>query len=270
MNTKRRTTGSDYYTAGKVKEILGITNGKLYNYADNGTLERHFPPGSKQAVYKKDQVDKLAHDLKIFIAVRKKKPTQFTRVETREEMIECQEISQALFGVGRSTVDDRMRLLRKNPDTYHLLKDEDDVIGYAALMPLKTGRLEDVLKQTIPVQISLDDIEDFSENKTIDLYLHAMGIRPGFSTAEKHTYGARLVAGIMDVIIEWGKQGVVINTIAARSNMPDGIRLMKHMGFTEIERLTPERRTFVIHVKESGIPFILQYKKALEEAKHPN
>ena len=47
--------------------------------------------------------------------------------------------------------------------------------------------------------------------------------------------------------------------------MPDGIRIMKGIGFTEIEPLTPERRTFIINIKESGIPFVLKYKQALKE-----
>src|SRR5947209_20510804 len=45
--------------------------------------------------------------------------------------------------------------------------------------------------------------------------------------------------------------------------MPDGIRLMKGIGFTEIEPLTPERRTFIINIKESGIPFVMKYKERL-------
>lgn len=267
MNAKRKTLSHEYCTAGEVKEKLGITNGMLYNYADNGTLERIFPPGSKQAVYKRTQVDQLARELQVFIATRQKKPTRFLRVTSEEEMTECQEISQALFGVGRTTVKDRMKLLEKNPDTYHMLQDENQVIGYVAAMPLKHDKLEQVLNQTLPVQINSEDLDDFTGEKKIDLYLHAIGVKPGFSTAEKHAYGARLVSGLMNVIVEWGKKGVEIGTIAARSNMPDGIRLMRHMGFTEIEPLTPERRTFMIDVKSSGIPFILQYKKALEEAK---
>jgi hypothetical protein len=267
MSTRKSIVGADYYTAGETKQILGITNGILYNYADNGTLEKVYPPGSKQAVYKKSQVDQLARELHSFTGARKKKPTQFKRVETREEMMACQEISQALFSVGRNTVDDRMQLLQKNPDTYHLLQDEDQIIGYAAVMPLKPGRLDDVLRQEIPVKIAVEDLEDFSTNRTIDVYLHAMGVKPGFSAGEKHAYGARLVSGIMDLLIQWGNQGVQIQTIAARSNMPDGLRLMKHMGFTEIIPYTPDRRTFVIDVQLSAIPFILAYKKALEGAK---
>lgn len=48
--------------------------------------------------------------------------------------------------------------------------------------------------------------------------------------------------------------------------MPDGIRLMRHAGFTEIEPLTPERRTFVIDVEESGISFVMQYKGLLSKS----
>ncbi len=42
---------------------------------------------------------------------------------------------------------------------------------------------------------------------------------------------------------------------------------MKGIGFTEITRATPERRTFIINVQEPGIPFIEQYKKALGESR---
>lgn len=257
--------GKEYYTAAQAKKILGITDGMLYNYIDNGALERIIPPGKKQGIYKRSEVDQLARELQTFIVTRKTKPTKFMRVTTREEMIECQEISQALFGVGRTTVDERMKLLEKNPITYHLLRNEDQIIGYVALMPLKPRRLEKVLKQTIPVTIEPEDIEELKEGSTIDLYLHAIGIRPGFTLAEKHTYGSRLVAELISQIIELGKQGITIGTIAARSNMPDGIRLMRHAGFTEIEPLTPERRTFIIEVKESGIPFAKHYKDSLKQ-----
>lgn len=257
----------DYYTAAQVKSVLGITDGMLYNYVDNGALERVTPPGKKQGVYRREEVDRLARELQVFIVQRKKKSTKFEPVTTEEEMKECQEISQELFGVGRATVKDRMKILTKNPITYHLLRDEhlDEVVGYVAIMPLKLGRLEKVLSQEIPVQISDEDIESFDTPKSIDLYLHAIGVRPKFNAIDKHIYGARLVSGLMELIIDMGKKGISISTIAARSNMPDGIRLMKHAGFTEIAPLTLERRTFVIKVNESGIPFIQQYKQALLE-----
>ncbi len=263
---------TDFYTAAQTKEILGITDGMLYNYVTNGTLERIIPPGKKQGVYRRREVDELARELQVFLLNRKKKSTRFMQVTTTEEMKECQEISQELFGVGRTTVEDRMKLVAKNPDTYHLLRDEDtrQIVGYVALMPLKLGGLERVLNQTIPVKIDVDDLVSFDSPQDIDLYLHAIGVRPGFSTAEKHRYGAKLVSGLIETILEMGNKGINIKTIAARSNMPDGVRLMRHAGFTEIEPLTPERRTFIIDVKESGIPFIRQYKEVFSKWQEEN
>lgn len=260
--------GKEYYTAAQVKNMLGITDGMLYNYVDNGALERIVPPGKKQGVYRRDEVDQLARELHAFIITRdnKKKSTQFMRVTTEQEMIECQEISQELFGVGRDTVKERMLLVAKNPETYHFVKDEklQQIVGYVAMMPLKTGKLENVLSQDVPVRINVEDIETFEEAKSIDLYLHAIGVKPGFNATDKHMYGARLVSGLMELIIELGNKGISIGTVAARSNTPDGIRLMRHAGFTEIAPLSPGRRTFIIDVKNSGIPFVVQYKKVLQ------
>ncbi len=40
---------------------------------------------------------------------------------------------------------------------------------------------------------------------------------------------------------------------------------MKGIGFAEIESLTPERRTFIINIKESGIPFVMKYKEKIRK-----
>ena|SRR5947209_5728155 len=156
-----------------------------------------------------------------------------------------------------------MRIIGKNPETYYMIKDEDQIIGYTALWPVKPGKLHDLLGQTIPVKISPQDIETFEGGKSIDIYINVIGIKPGFTKEEKRSYGSRLISGLLEVIIRLGERGITIGNIAARSNMPDGIRLMKSIGFTEVEPLTPERRTFVINVKESGIPFAKRYKERL-------
>lgn len=257
----------DYYTAAQVKEKLGITDGQLYNYVRYEHLERIIPPGRKQGVYKREEVDQLARELQAFMIHRKAHPTQFTRLKTREEMEKCQEISQALFGVGREIIDGTMQILERNSETFYILKDGDQIVGYTGLVPLKPGIIDKVLEQTIPVVIPLEEIEVFERGKVVDIYLVVIGVKPGFGKEEKRSYGARLISGLMKVIESLGERGVIINTIAARSNMPEGLRLMKGVGFAEIEPLTPERRTFVIEVEKSGIHFIQHYKKALEESR---
>jgi hypothetical protein len=68
----------------------------------------------------------------------------------------------------------------------------------------------------------------------------------------------------MKTIIELAKGGIIIDTFYARSDTPDGIRILTQ-GFTETPSDT-YARNFIIRVKESGIPFIQDYKRALGES----
>lgn len=262
--------GEQYYSAQKAEEKLDMTYSGLRYQVIAGNIKAEIPKGRKQAYYRAKDVEQLSRELKIYTIQRREKPTKFTRVTTREEMAECQEIYESLFGTGAETLDYRMATIAKNPDTYFIVKDENQIVGFTAIIPLKPGKLEHVLK-TIPTLIAIEDIADFGKNKEIDLYFRIIGVKRGFSKAEKRFYGSRLIAGLIGVIVELGKRGVTINTIAARSSMPEGIRLMKGIGFTEIETPAPERkyRTFVIDTEQSGIPFIVEYKEALHNAKQP-
>ena len=193
------------------------------------------------------------------------KKAEFVKVTNKEELAQCLSVSKLLFGSERGDIKKHLGVLKKNPETYYMLKENEEAIGYTAMWPINPVKLADLLSQTISVKITPDDIETFEKGKTLDIYINVIGIKPGFTKEEKRIYGSRLIAGLIDVIINLGKRGIIIHTIAARSNMPDGIRIMKGIGFTEIEPATPERRTFVIRVQESGIPFVMQYKQALKE-----
>ncbi len=261
--------GESYYTAQKAQEVLDMTYSGLKYQVSIGNIKAEIPKGRRQSYYKSKDVEQVARDLKTFSLQRRSSPTQFTRVKSAEEMKECLEISKALFGAERGDLTKHMKIIEKNPETYYMVKDEDQVVGYAALWPIGPGKLNKLLAQTIPVKISPEDIEVFEGGKNIDIYINVIGVKPGFKKEEKRLYGSRLISGLIEVITTLGERGVVIHSIAARSNMPDGIRLMKGMGFAEIEPLTPERRTFIINIKESGIPFVMKYKQVLKEYQEP-
>lgn len=92
----------------------------------------------------------------------------------------------------------------------------------------------------------------------------AIGVQPGVSLSQKREWGAVLISGGIETIIELGKRGIILRTIQAHSNTPDGIRLMRHMGFTEKPASVPGLRDFLIEVEQSGIPYIMEYKDALK------
>lgn len=256
--------GETYYAAQKAQEILGMTYSALRNQVIAGNIKAKTPKGKRQLFYNMKDVEELARDLNIFSLHRREKPTTFETLKTREEMEECVKISIALFGTGRN-IDERMETLQRNPETYHVLKDNEQIVGYTSMWPVKHKNLDKLLAQTLPVKISKDDIESFEKDKKLDIYLNVIGVKPGFSKKYEHSYGARLISGLIGNIINLGERGVIVENIAARSNSPQGIKLIRGLGFTEIEPLTPERRTFIINIKESGIPFARKYKQALKE-----
>src|SRR5258708_34058242 len=74
----------DYLTAGQVKKLLGITDGMLYNFVENKALERVIPPGRKQGVYRRSQVEQLERDLKVFLSTRNEETTTFSKADKKD------------------------------------------------------------------------------------------------------------------------------------------------------------------------------------------
>jgi len=67
------------------------------------------------------------------------------------------------------------------------------------------------------------------------------------------------------VLIDTGRKGIVIETFTARSTKPDGIRLLRNLGFTQIPSTT-EKKDFILDVRKSGAREVMQYKRALIES----
>jgi hypothetical protein len=275
MATKNRQhtifiNGEPYYTAQKSEEVLQMTYSGLRYQVLIGNIKSEIPKGRRQSYYKAQDVEQVAKDLQAFSLHRTKKPTKFERITKRSEIESIGEISQNVLSpiekeTANKTIDNRMKIIKRNPETYYMLKNENQVVGYTAMWPIKLGKINSLLAQTLPVEVPPDDIETFEDGKAIDIYINAMHVNPIFKREEKRFYGARLISGLAGVIENLGERGILIGTIAARSNMPEGIRLMKGAGFAEIESLTPERRTFIINIKESGSPFVMKYKEKLHK-----
>ena len=254
----------DYYTAAQAKEILGATDSMLYTYVDNGALERIIPPGKKQGVYRRDQVDQLARDLKIYIVTRQKHTSIFSKMTTREEVLESTKLSDAIFG-GHIDVDRQMAWMQRNPDIAYVVKSEGKVVGYAIILPLTSEKIAKLLRdEEYTVNLEPEEIQLFEPSVPLHLYGGAIGVLPGITLAEKRAYGTRLVGGLIDTLIDMGRRGIVFADFTARSTKPDGIRLLRNIGFTQIESIT-EKKDFILNVEMSGAREIMQYKRALKE-----
>ncbi|MBV9688337.1 MAG: helix-turn-helix domain-containing protein [Ktedonobacteraceae bacterium] len=264
-----------YYTASQVQKKLGITHGELYSYVRNGRLHSVTPPGKKLGVYPRAEVDQLAQELHIFFAIRDKTEIDFVRA-TEDDMPRIAEISRAIFEPNLAAEEDtvyietRSAWLKKNPDTMHILKSENTMVGYASLAPLSEEKITQIINEEISTdEITPEDIEDFSNKKPVHLYIMAIGIDPKYNKYEKHAYGARLISHLITFLTLLGHEGIKIETITARSHKPDGTRLLRKMGFPEVISPIPSKRLFILNIEETGNPLFTKYKEAFREGQRP-
>jgi hypothetical protein len=258
-----------FYTAKEARELLGMTHSALLNQVIAGNLHRIIPPGRRQGVYLKEEVDKLRREMDAWMAVSREEnvqPTQFMRA-TLDDMPAATHLTELAFGSQNIIpVERRIEWLRRNPDIDYVIKQEGEIVGFLSLVPLRPETIEDLLTlRRYAKDLTADDILSYTPGTPIDIYGMAIGVRPGVSRDQKRRWGARLISGAFDVIIGLGKRGMIIRSIWAHSYKPDGINLMKHIGFMETEPKAPGLRDFMIPVQESGIPVILAYKEALRQ-----
>jgi Helix-turn-helix domain len=257
-----------YYTPAEAAKKLGLSREMLYTYVRNERLTRHIPPGRKQGVFAREQVDELARELRAFVASSDKPTSVFARA-TPGDMDECAELINALFN-HRPTVARWKQYLINNPDIGYLLRLEDKIVGCAFVMPLAPERIAEMFtcEETQTPSILPEEIKPYVPGIPFHLYVRAVGIHPDIGRAEKRLLGRHLISGLIKAIISLGERGIEIKTIQARSSTGDGIRTLRHMGFTEVPSTTASRN-FLIDVEQSGIPEIVEYKAALARWK-PN
>jgi hypothetical protein len=262
------TTNKDYYTPKETREILGMTFSALQNQINIGNLHPITPPGKKQKVYPKREVDELKAELEAWSISRhlvKAPPTEFVKATT-EDMPQGVALAHVVFGgVNTISLETRLAWLQKNPLIDYFLKQEDQIVGYFTLMPLHSETIDDLLhRRRFAKDLTAEDILTYIPGVPVDLYAMAIGVRPGVSLGQKRSWGEKLLLGARRIIVELGQQGIVIRTIKAHSSTPDGINLMRHIGFTEVVSSLPGMHDFVIAVEQSGLPFVMDYKAALK------
>jgi hypothetical protein len=149
---------------------------------------------------------------------------------------------------GHIDIGRQLTWLAKNPDIMYIVKSEDKVVGYMIILPLHPQKIEKLLREEEhTIHLEPEEIETFEPGRPLHLYGEAIGVISGVTLAEKRAYSTRLRSGFIDALINMGKRGIVFETITARSTKPDGIHLLRKLGFTQIPSHT-EKKNFVLDV----------------------
>src|SRR6266702_5206431 len=156
----------DFYTPKEVRELLGMTFSGLQNQVNIGNLHPITPPGRKQKVYPKQEVDDLKAELEAWSVSRqlvKAPPTTFVKA-TVDDMSQAVTLAGAVFGgVNTIALETRISWLQKNPDIDYLLKQDGQIVGYFSLIPLRTETIDDLLhRRRLAKDLSTEDILSYA------------------------------------------------------------------------------------------------------------
>lgn len=263
----------DYYTAKQVKEKLSITPNQLYSYVRNGTLQHIYPPGKKQGVYLRSEVDQLAEDLQLFRVVEQK-PSMKNEIDAvfslahPDDMEGVDDLAVRLFGKRSIGADRRRSWLAKEPRGNYVMKrkTDDKVVAYLYIQPFTHETIENYLHQRLRGwQITEDHILPFVAGEPRECFIGAIGTDPDVSDDLRSAYVAMLLRGVQQDLQELAGKGVTISKLYAASSNFEGTYLCLHLGMELWEPPTKKRLTFVLVVKKSKSFLLQPYKKKLAE-----
>jgi len=259
-----------YTTASDAARRLGVSDSLLSRYVNEGKLGRYGPAERKHKFYKLSEIEALLAAERVFPYEPgnwRDNPTTRFEQATDEDIPAIVEISRRIFGDPVIPAETRLTWLHKNPETFHVLRSQaGEIVGYASLLPLSKMLIDRFIRDEIEAsEITSDDVHSFMPGKPFHLYIMAIGVDPRFSTAEKHEYWAALMRGIYAFLFDLASRGIVIETITARSHKPDGLRLLRKMGFAQLRSPVPGKDLFFVQVADAGFYLFMRYSELLSE-----
>jgi len=271
----RKPAPPGHYTATEAAEKLGISVPMLYNHVRSGNLQRIVPKGRKQGFFLQSEVEKLRIELYSFLETGQiqevevepeKEVYHFLPTTKREDLVECAAIAKEVYGSEGTPVDTRLAWMEKNPEILYVVKSDHNVGGYVYILPLQRETIDAILRDERSLaSLTQDEIQSFTPEEPIDIYLMSVATRPELARQEKRILSAQVLAGLMNVLRDLAQRGVVIRSLIARSRLPDGIRLLNGMEFDHYPIEIPDKRFsyFIIELDKSNAKFIQRYKQTL-------
>ena len=267
-----------YTTAKDAAERLHVSDGMLSIYVRQGKLHRYGPSGRHHKFYKISELDAFIEARQTFEEPYKRGQWKHNETSTFRQAIP-DDLDAIIAMSQRAYPEDGLPLretwegwMRKEPESFQvLINQQNSVVGYSTILVMPPTTLDLFIRDALPVdEIRPDMLDVFQPNKALHLYVMSLVIDPQYPKLKKHEYGSRLIQGIFSFFLGLAERGIEVESITARSETPDGIRLMRKLGFPTVKSPIPRhnRYLFIVKVSESGLPLFERYSELLARWKH--
>lgn len=226
---------AQFYTASEAIKKLGIPRSTFFVLVQTGQIPKVIPPLRKQAIYPKEEIDKIAASQSLVLqsVVQEVDGLKFV-IPSKEDFEQIVEIDKLLFpGETWMTAKELQQRLPYNPEVTHILKNikTNQVVGYISMSPLKQKTLEKLIELEIDETSLLpEDFAPYIPEMPLDCYVVSIAARPG-SGISQQIYAGKLIYGVKDYLLELLNRGVIIKHIYTIATTRDGDRLAKNLGF---------------------------------------
>jgi hypothetical protein len=235
------------YTAQESISIIGIPSTAFYALVNSGDIQKVVPPGRKEGYYSKAEIDRYSRNLQIFKQPYADETLDFGLALT-QDLPQIRDLTASVSGGYASAVNEEIlkAWIRKNPQSIHILRKGNEVVGYISMLPLPYGTIEQRMQGILlNREIPIDDIRPFEPNHTILLYIAEMAVKhapdhigpnhePDTNNPDPQAKrrGARLIRETARFIADLKRQGTTVSKIYAVGSTPFGIAMCKDLGMT--------------------------------------
>ena len=255
--------GEKYYTAAEARKALGLNEEAFQYWGRTERISRIYLPGRKQPVYSKNEINRMATQITATILAEQPDNITFRRATTKDIEQEAK-LAHLVFGERAEAIKERKAFLEKNPSVDYHLYDQDTLVAYINIVPLKHETINAFMEGKIMAwNISPDDIENFTPEKTLELLIIDMVTTPIVPPVRRAFYGSRLLTGLIKALTEMGRSGIEITKIYAISDTAEGIRILKKAGFQIIHESRRGRLSFELDIANSNEKILTEYKDTL-------
>jgi hypothetical protein len=266
------------YTASQAREKLGgIAGESLKRLVDDGKVRKVIPPDNKKrGMYVKEDVDKLAEAMNQFMEVYaltssdSGKP-ELVQAQSKEDIEATIRIDRQYFGDQIHSPEKRMHWFKICPNGDYVLKHQGIIVGYFSMQGIKQEAVDRLfIHRKGNSKTQVDDMTSLEPGEPLQAYVSMIAVKADETQEKKKTYGMLLLLELRKVFINFGKQGIDIRKIWAKSGTVPGIKLCRDFGFTELGYINNEQIGFVLDLESSQLPMARKYREALKEAQGKN
>jgi hypothetical protein len=273
----RRQPPEGYLTSTQAAQMLGCSVGMVYNYERAGQLHKKIPSGRKQGFFVLNEVKALAEGLSSFFDL----PIEENRAEKDhlvfsqampDDMEGVYKVAASLFG-DTTSAEARKPLVAQCPEGNYIVKNNDKIVAYIHIQPLKHDRMMAFMRGEIRGKhITAHDLDSFTPEKPVECLIKSVGAVKNVGNTEENCrhnqlrYIFKLLRGTALEMAKLGEKGVNITKIYATSETVTGIAMAFSAKMEQFGKpLGVGRFRFVLDVEKSDLPLLHPYKQAFAE-----